>query len=101
MANIKHVFVLMLENRSFDHLLGFSGLPGVNPPPALVPGAVDQLANDPPHEFDDVAAQIDGGAMDGFERSGGPDTMMGFDESEVPKLIDIAANNLYFDNWFS
>lgn len=101
MANIKNVFVLMLENRSFDHLLGFSGLPGVNPPPALVPGAVDQLANDPPHEFDDVAAQVDGGAMDGFERSGGPDTMMGFGESEVPKLIDIAANNLYFDNWFS
>ena len=28
---IKHVFVLMLENRSFDHMLGFSGLTGVDP----------------------------------------------------------------------
>ena len=28
---IEHVFVLMLENRSFDHLLGFSGITGVDP----------------------------------------------------------------------
>jgi phospholipase C len=27
---IKHVFVLMLENRSFDHLLGFSQLKGID-----------------------------------------------------------------------
>ena len=25
---IEHVFVLMLENRSFDHMLGFSGITG-------------------------------------------------------------------------
>jgi len=28
---IQHVFVLMLENRSFDHMLGFSGITGVDP----------------------------------------------------------------------
>jgi phospholipase C len=27
---IQHVFVLMLENRSFDHMLGFSGIEGVD-----------------------------------------------------------------------
>ena len=27
---IKHVFVLMLENRSYDHLLGFAGISGVD-----------------------------------------------------------------------
>ena len=27
---IEHVFVLMLENRSFDHMLGFSGIAGIN-----------------------------------------------------------------------
>jgi phospholipase C len=27
---IQHVFVLMLENRSFDHLLGFSGISGID-----------------------------------------------------------------------
>jgi phospholipase C len=32
MANrIQHVFVLMLENRSFDHMLGFSGITGTDP----------------------------------------------------------------------
>src|SRR5215831_21102226 len=33
MAKIEHVFVLMMENRSFDHMLAFSGLPGIAPPP--------------------------------------------------------------------
>src|SRR5207244_2761259 len=28
---IEHVFVLTLENRSFDHMLGFSGITGVDP----------------------------------------------------------------------
>jgi phospholipase C len=27
---IRHVFVLMLENRSFDHMLGFSKITGVD-----------------------------------------------------------------------
>lgn len=27
---IEHVFVLMLENRSFDHMLGFSGISGID-----------------------------------------------------------------------
>jgi phospholipase C len=30
MASIKHLFVLMLENRSFDHLLGFADLSGID-----------------------------------------------------------------------
>jgi phospholipase C len=29
MAPIKHLFVLMLENRSFDHMLGFASLQGI------------------------------------------------------------------------
>jgi phospholipase C len=28
--NIKHAFVLMLENRSFDHVLGFSDFNGID-----------------------------------------------------------------------
>lgn len=28
--NIKHLIVLMLENRSFDHMLGYSGIPGID-----------------------------------------------------------------------
>jgi phospholipase C len=29
-SGIQHVFVLMLENRSFDHMLGFSGIKGID-----------------------------------------------------------------------
>ena len=29
-GRIKHIFVLMLENRSYDHMLGFAGLSGVD-----------------------------------------------------------------------
>ncbi|AKQ64600.1 Phospholipase C 4 precursor [Myxococcus hansupus] len=29
-APIRHVFVLMMENRSFDHMLGFSGITGTD-----------------------------------------------------------------------
>jgi phospholipase C len=104
MAKIEHVFVLMMENRSFDHMLAFSGLPGIAPPPGkfgFKSGAADQLTDDPPHELEDVAAQINGGAMDGFLGNGGPDTMLGLDQSKVPVLIELASKNLCFDNWFS
>src|SRR5271157_747311 len=30
MGTIKHIFVLMMENRSFDHMLGFAGLAGTD-----------------------------------------------------------------------
>ncbi|ARP64337.1 hypothetical protein A9K65_013810 [Mesorhizobium sp. WSM1497] len=104
MAKINHVFVLMLENRSFDHLFGLSGLPGVPKPPAkfgFKPGAPDQLTSDPPHEFDDVAVQIDSGAMDGFGKSGGPDVLKGFSQADIPVLVKLANDSLLMDNWFS
>jgi phospholipase C len=92
MASINHVFVLMLENRSFDHLLGFSGLTGVDavtgaptqidaPPPGASnswsgksfpagPPPVDPMTVDPYHEFPDVLEHLCGpGAA---YRPGGP-----------------------------
>ncbi len=81
-SKIKHVFVLMLENRSFDHMLGFSGITGtdaatgqptsidglngsesnsyngVNYP--VVRGAPDRAPHDPPHGFPGVLQQLCG-----------------------------------------
>jgi len=97
---IEHVFVLMLENRSFDQLFAFSGIPGVPQPPAtsgFVSGAPDRLTSDPAHEFKSVRDQISGGAMTGFTGIG----LQGFAASSVPTLIDLAQNSLLFDNWFS
>jgi phospholipase C len=82
MADIEHVFVLMLENRSFDHLLGFAGLEGVdgltgaesNTLPsgeriAVAPGADYTMPIDPGHDFDDVLEQLCG---PGRTYAGGP-----------------------------
>jgi phospholipase C len=81
---IEHVFVLMLENRSFDHLLGFSGITGtdaVTGAPTninglsgtesnsygaqtytVTQGADYQMPTDPGHEFPAVLLQLCGSA---------------------------------------
>jgi phospholipase C len=81
---IKHVFVLMLENRSFDHLLGFSKISGTdaesglnttvnglsgtetnsyNGKVAMVSHPADfAMVVDPGHEFTDVLCQLSGSA---------------------------------------
>ncbi len=79
--SINRFVVVMLENRSFDHLFGSSMLPGVNgpqpgsgqnafvppggggtAPPAAFPGpgAPSAMAYDPGHEFIDVHQQLAG-----------------------------------------
>jgi phospholipase C len=101
---IEHVFVLMLENRSFDHLFGLGGLPGVAAPPpgfGFRDGAPDALSQDPPHEYDDVIAQMAGGAMTGFPQHGGPNAMKGFGAGTNPVLNRLARTGLLMDNWFS
>src|SRR5579863_1017087 len=74
-SNIKHVFVLMLENRSFDHMLGFSGLPEIEGASAAdmntfkgqnfpaTNDAANVMGHDPGHEFNDVLEQLCGSGM--------------------------------------
>ena len=84
LANIDHIVVLMMENRSFDHMLGYlskegggdgkqrmdvDGLHGgeTNPyknhvyPSFLLPDT--QFKESPPHDHDPVENQIDGGKL--------------------------------------
>ena len=94
---IKHVFVLVLENRSFDHMLGFSGITGTDPTtgqPTIIDGltgiesnnftdpagvvhthtvatgAADVMTTGPGHEFVDVLEQLCGPSA--IYPSGGP-----------------------------
>jgi len=78
MAAIKHLIVLMMENRSFDHMLGFmkapkypiEGLDGneTNPTPSgegtvtVTSNAnyAGDLTTDPSHDFEDVIEQMYG-----------------------------------------
>ena len=81
-APIRHVFVLMMENRSFDHMLGFSGITGsdaVTGQPTRLTGlsgrefntydsvsypvthpADNQMPVGPHHDFADVLLQLTG-----------------------------------------
>lgn len=81
-TGIEYIFVLMLENRSFDHMLGFSGITGrdaVTGKPTTVNGlsgnesnvlngktftvqrgAANIMSHDPGHEFPDVLTQLCG-----------------------------------------
>jgi phospholipase C len=100
MANVEHVFVLMLENRAFDHLLGFSGLSGTDAETGqatavrgLTGGETNSyqgssysvarpadwaMAVDPGHEFPQVVEQLcgqgvtyaPGGAYPAIDNSG-------------------------------
>lgn len=83
---IEHVFYLMLENRSFDHMLGslqkeFPDLDGIDPgkpprsnltqkgrPIQQLPISERKIDPDPHHAHRNVMRQIDGGAMTGFVR---------------------------------
>jgi phospholipase C len=69
---ITNVFVLMLENRSFDHMFGSSGIPGLTVPPTgtensyngtaypVASPAPPSMTSDPGHEFADTVEQLAG-----------------------------------------
>lgn len=75
MANkypIQHIFVLMLENHSFDNMLAMSNIPGITAATTANEnsyggesyhartGAPASMPVDPGHEFDDVVEQLAG-----------------------------------------
>ena len=133
MANLEkvdHIVVLMLENRSFDHMLGYLSLEGAR-------GDVDGLrgefandhdgrsypiyhldstaiADDPDHSASSVDLQIGGGAMNGFVASfadtlsrrgvqdGDPARVMGYyNAADVPVYDHLAREFAVCDRWFS
>jgi phospholipase C len=92
LANIDHIVVLTMENRSFDHMLGYLSLPtdkggrGRTDVDGLKEGDVNAntfngvtykafpltgtlFSRDPAHGYEAVYHQINGGRMDGFVRS--------------------------------
>ncbi|MEZ5943323.1 MAG: alkaline phosphatase family protein [Planctomycetaceae bacterium] len=74
-TGVSNVFVLMLENHSFDNIFAFSGIPGLTTATTsdsnsyngtsypVVKGAPASMPNDPGHEFQDVYRQLTGNAL--------------------------------------
>src|SRR5689334_18275389 len=130
LAKVEHIVVLMMENRSFDHMLGYLSLEGGR---TDVDGLRPEFANthdghrypvhhlgttaiatDPDHSADAVELQLGGGAMDGFVASfaktladhkvPGHDAaaVMGYyTAADVPVYDHLARDFAICDRWFS
>jgi phospholipase C len=115
---LKHIVVLMMENRSFDHLLGslnsqdprIDGITGSewNPDSTGVevkvsPTAQDQgqLEPDPGHHFEDTYMQLYGNWPEGTQPSlAGDPAMNGFIKAYYSKRQDVSHSRLIM-NYFT
>lgn len=123
LAAIEHFVILMMENRSYDHVLGSltldegrTELDGLtaglsNLDPDGVPIAPFRLTHecvvDPGHSWSDSRDQFDGGANSGFvtdyaSRTNGPlDDVMGYlDRATLPVTYALADAYAVCDRWF-
>jgi phospholipase C len=130
LQKIDHVIVVMLENRSFDHMLGYLSLNGGRPDiDGLRPGFSNEYQGrtypvhhldttavgvDPDHSASAVDAQVAGGSMGGFAESlmttragrevqgGDLAPVMGYyDGADVPVYDHLAEEFAVCDRWFS
>jgi phospholipase C len=127
LGKIDHIVVLMMENRSFDHMLGYhafptsllepttrlpsiEGLTGkeVNAGVVRVAPLTDMAPVSPPHEFAPVMAQIAEGAMSGFVESFAvpwpthdPSIVMGYYlKGQLPMYDYFVREFMVCDHWF-
>jgi phospholipase C len=128
---LKHIVVLMMENRSFDHMLGaVPGIGGIDDASAFsnpdTTGALvtpqplaefqSQLQPDPDHHFPAVDLQIFGGDpnrvanMQGFVKSyynqqqnvaHSHEILYYFRQSDLPVLTTLATEFAVFNRWFA
>src|SRR4051812_20489100 len=120
-APFDHVVVLMFENRSFDHLLGW--LPGgdgqqaglefadqtgtIYPTYELAPDPQGCGYLDPDHSWEGFVTQFNGGANDGWLKTpsnrGTADTFpIGFyTEPDLPAIASLATSYTVLDRYFA
>jgi phospholipase C len=127
LRKVEHIVVLMMENRSFDHMLGYLDLrdgqgeingltrakkieyEGVLHEAQYLHGTAFPKSMDPPHGSEEIAKQIHAGAMDGFIESFATKNdvadawrIMGYyTHRELPVYDYFAHNFLTCDHWFS
>ncbi len=131
LANIDHIVVMMMENRSFDHMLGYlskhGGQDGIRPDidglrggeknpykgqdyfSSPLPGTV--FLHGPCHGHLCVTNQVNGGKMDGFvadyasraeEKGISPGEVMGYyTAAQVPVYDTLAREFLICQRWFA
>jgi phospholipase C len=113
-SGIEHVVVLVMENRSFDHYLGW--VPGADgrQQGMSYPDARGLLHdthhlrdwsgcgyNDPDHSYLGGRVQFNGGRLDGFRRGDNDDYALGYyTEADTPTNAALVKNFTVCDRWF-
>jgi phospholipase C len=116
-SGIEHIVVVTMENRSFDHFLGW--LPGAdgkqaglsyrdaqgatNATHALAPDYTGCGHADPDHSYTQSRVAYDNGAMDGFLRAGSNDiyAIGYYTEADMPFFGALARNYQAYDRNFA
>lgn len=115
-AGIDHVVLVMMENRSFDHLLGwlpnadgkqagltyFDSQGAAHQTYSLAPDYTGCPHPDPDHSYQGGRVEYDSGKMDGFLRAGRNDIYcIGYyNEPALPFYNSLARNYTSFDRYF-
>ncbi|MEA2589415.1 MAG: phospholipase, partial [Actinomycetota bacterium] len=114
LSGIDHIVVLCMENRSFDHFLGW--VPGANGQQAGLTYLDDLGAphtthhlddwqgcgfNDPDHSYEGGRLQLDGGACDGFRKGDNDDFALGYyTKADLQTTAALVDGFTICDNWF-
>ncbi|AXC13703.1 Acid phosphatase [Acidisarcina polymorpha] len=115
-SGIDHIVIVMMENRSFDHLLGWlpgsngrqAGLvyqdsQGIGHPTQRLTDFVGCAHPDPDHSYTGGRSEVNGGKMDGWLRTTTNDNFcIGYyTEDQLPFLSGFARNFTTLDNYFA
>lgn len=114
-SGIEHVVVVVMENRSFDHLLGwlpnadgkqaglsFADKNGQSHPTHSLSGDFTGCPHpDPDHSYNGSRVAYDGGKMDGFLRAGTNDvySIGYYEEKDIPFYAALARNYTTCDHY--
>ena len=116
-SGIEHIVVVTMENRSFDHFLGW--MPGVvgkqagltfvdkggvsHPSHSLSGDFTGCPQTDPDHSYDQSRIAYNSGAMDGFLRAGANDlfSIGYYGEADNPFYAALARNYTTCDHYFA
>jgi phospholipase C len=115
-ADVKHLVLVMMENRSFDHLLGWlpnangiqAGLQfpnktgGYNSTHELAPDFTGCAYTDPDHSYSGGRVEVAGGKMDGFlmPASNAINAIGYYREKDLPFRSALARNYTTCDRYF-
>ncbi|MBV9368475.1 MAG: alkaline phosphatase family protein [Frankiales bacterium] len=114
-SGIEQIVVVCMENRSFDHYLGW--LPGANGRQAGLSYPDDKGVlhpthhltdlqgcsfNDPDHSYEGGRKQLNGGRCDGFRKGTNDDFALGYyTKDDLPLYGKFVEQTTVFDQWYA